>query len=93
VIEMFGPPIFAFSFWWLFPLFMMGLCFLFMRGRICSMGCGIGPRFHRRSHTGRDSAPDATEEYYSELASKLEKRIEALETIIMDYEKKDRHPE
>lgn len=36
-----------------------------------------------------DSGQEAkgTEEHYSELASKLEKRIETLEAIIMDYKK------
>ena len=85
---MFGPPIFAFSFWWLFPLLMIAVCFFFMRGRICSMGCGSGPRFHKRGPADADAQPDPAE-YYAELASKLEKRIEALETIMMGYGKKD----
>ncbi|NIM96593.1 MAG: SHOCT domain-containing protein [candidate division Zixibacteria bacterium] len=32
------------SYWWIFPLVMMALCFLMMRGRMGSMMCGFGSR-------------------------------------------------
>jgi len=43
-------------YWWLFPLLMMALCFLVMRGRGCSMMCGFGPRAGDRRETGRPGA-------------------------------------
>jgi uncharacterized membrane protein len=38
---MFGWEISSFSYWWIFPLVMIGLCFFMMRGKGCSM-CGFG---------------------------------------------------
>lgn len=85
---MYGPPIHFFPFWWLFPLFMMVLCFFFMRGRVCPMKRVIGPR-PPMGETMGSSATSATEAHYSEVATKLEKRIEALEAIILEYERKN----
>lgn len=34
-----GSEFYGFSFWWIFPLVMIVLCFLMMRGR---MGCMMG---------------------------------------------------
>ena len=33
-----------FSYWWLFPLAMIALCFFMMRGRKGQMMCGFGTR-------------------------------------------------
>ena len=33
-----------YSFWWIFPVLMMILCFFMMRGRWGSMMCGFGTR-------------------------------------------------
>jgi hypothetical protein len=39
-----GSEFYNFPYWWLFPLAMIILCFLVMRGRWGSMMCGFGPR-------------------------------------------------
>jgi len=39
-----GSEFFNFPYWWLFPLVMIILCFLMMRGRRGSMMCGFGSR-------------------------------------------------
>jgi putative membrane protein len=41
---MYGSEFYNFPYWWLFPLVMIILCFLVMRGRWGSMMCGIGSR-------------------------------------------------
>ncbi len=49
-----------FSYWWIFPLVMMVLCFFMVRGRNGSMMCGFGSgcgndwRQSRSSHTALD---------------------------------------
>ena len=39
-----GSEFCDFSYWWIFPLVMMILCLLVMRGRRGSMICGFGSR-------------------------------------------------
>ena len=39
---MYAAEVSNFSLWWLFPLVMIVLCFLMMRGRKGSMMCGFG---------------------------------------------------
>ena len=39
---MYGSEFYNFQYWWLFPLVMIILCFLVMRGRKGSMMCGFG---------------------------------------------------
>jgi uncharacterized membrane protein len=41
---MYAAEVSNFSLWWLFPLVMIVLCFLMMRGRKGSMMCGFGSR-------------------------------------------------
>lgn len=41
---MFGSEISDSSFWWIFPLVMIALCFFMMRGRKGSMMCGFGSK-------------------------------------------------
>ena len=36
--------VFNSSFWWIFPLVMIAVCFFMMRGRKGSLMCGFGPR-------------------------------------------------
>jgi putative membrane protein len=62
---MFGSEIFDGSLWWIFPLLMIVLCFLMMRGRIGSM-CGFG-RHDSDSHTtnSSDSAQDILDRRYA----------------------------
>ena len=38
-----GSEICSVSFWWMFPVLMIFLCFFMMRGRRGSMMCGFGP--------------------------------------------------
>lgn len=51
--------------WWIFPVVMMVLCFLMMRGRSGSMMCGFGPRDDSRSIQKRDSAIDILDKRYA----------------------------
>lgn len=47
-----------YEFWWIFPIVMVILCFLMMRGRTGSMMCGFGShddsRFTERSDTAKE---------------------------------------
>ena len=55
------------SFWWIFPIVMMFLCFFMMRRRYGSMMCGCGPRmFNRQRKEGPDSARDILDRRYAE---------------------------
>lgn len=45
---MYGSEFYNFQYWWLFPLVMIILCFLVMRGRKGSMMCGFGS--HRKDN-------------------------------------------
>ena len=44
-----GSEFCDFSFWWIFPVVMIALCFFMMRGRRRGSICGFGPR-----HKGPD---------------------------------------
>jgi uncharacterized membrane protein len=44
VIHMSGSEFYNFPYWWIFPLVMIVLCFLVMRGQRGSMMCGFGFR-------------------------------------------------
>jgi uncharacterized membrane protein len=63
---MFGSEIFNFSLWWLFPLAMIALCFLMMRGRKGSMMCGFGSS-DKDSHriNASDSARDILDKRFA----------------------------
>jgi uncharacterized membrane protein len=55
-----------FSFWWIFPVLMIILCFIMMRRRTGSMMCGFGPRStdsHRLSAS--DSAMEILDKRYA----------------------------
>jgi len=63
---MFGAEVFDFSLWWIFPLVMIVLCFIMMRGCRSSMMCGFGPWSRGRDRTGGgDSAKRILEERYA----------------------------
>lgn len=53
------------SFWWIFPLVMIVLCFLMMRGGRGPMMCGFGSRWGDSGRESpRDSARDTLEKRY-----------------------------
>ena len=55
-----------FSYWWIFPIIMMALCFFMMRSRRWPMMCGFGPRNIDNHQTGRsDSALEILDKRYA----------------------------
>ena len=63
---MYAAEVSNFSLWWLFPLVMIVLCFLMMRGRKGSMMCGFGT-VNEDSHRTEvsDSAKDILDKRYA----------------------------
>ena len=54
------------SFWWIFPLVMIALCFFMMRGRKGSLMCGFGSKNEDNSQMGdSDSALDILDKRYA----------------------------
>ena len=63
---MYGSEFANFSYWWLFPILMMALCFLIMRGRRRSMMCGFGSRdIDNEKNSVNDSALDIVKQRYA----------------------------
>ena len=63
---MFGSELTCNSYWWIFPIFMMILCFFMMRGRRWSMMCGFGRRDIVNNQTrGPDSAIEILNKRYA----------------------------
>jgi len=63
---MYAAEVFNFSLWWLFPLLMIALCFLMMRGRKGSMMCGLGSTEEDSRRTNiSDSARDILDKRYA----------------------------
>jgi len=63
---MFGSESFYCSFWWIFPIFMIALCFFMMKGRKGSIMCGFGS--HRtgiKKMSTSDSAFDILDKRYA----------------------------
>ena len=76
-----GSEFCGFSFWWIFPVVMIALCFFMMRGRRSGSICGFGPR--HKGHNlinASDSPMDILDKRYalgemSEEEYKNRKRI------------------
>ena len=62
---MFGSELTCNSYWWIFPIVMMVLCFLVMRGRRWPMRCGFGFRDIDRQSGTSDSALDILDRRYA----------------------------
>ncbi len=63
---MFGSEFCNFSFWWIFPLVMIGLCFFMMRRRGGSMMCGFDSK-NKDTHpiSDTDSPLDILDKRYA----------------------------
>jgi uncharacterized membrane protein len=75
-----GSEFYNFPYWWLFPLVMIILCFLVMRGRWGSMMCGFGSR-------GTDNHKSSDSNSTIEI---LDKRYALGEIDKKEYEEKKR---
>jgi putative membrane protein len=62
---MFGSEFCDFSFWWIFPVVMIALCFFMMRGRRGSMMCGFGSRDPNRHISDSDSPMEILEKRFA----------------------------
>ena len=62
---MFGSELTCNSYWWIFAIVMMVLCFLVMRGRRWPMRCGFGFRDTDRQSGTSDSALDILDRRYA----------------------------
>lgn len=63
---MFGYESCDFTFWWIFPVIMMVLCFFMMRGRRGSMMCGHGSEKEIRDGKDSDSAQEILRKRYAQ---------------------------
>jgi len=62
---MFGSEMGSFAYWWIFPLIMIGLCLIMMRGKRGSM-CGFGSHGTRGRSLGfSESARDVLDKRYA----------------------------
>ena len=62
---MYDPNFCDFSYGWIFPLLMMVLCFLFIRGRRWPMSCGFGFRDIDSKSGASNSALDILDRRYA----------------------------
>ena len=75
---MFGAELSDFSLWWLFPILIMILCFLMMRGKKGSMMCGFGSRNKYKNQSSNSGS----------AMEILDKRFALGEIDEAEYEKK-----
>ena len=79
---MYGSELSNFSFWWIFPILMMVLCFLLRRGRRGSILCGFGSRGIDSQQTRvSDSALDILDKRYASGEINKEEYEEKKRTI------------
>ena len=62
---MFGTELCNFSYWWIFPVIMIALCFFMMRGRKGARMCGFGSRDLNRCISASDSAEEILEKRFA----------------------------
>ena len=83
---MFGTEFCNFSFWWLIPVAMIGLCFFMMRGRKGSMICGFGPQNNDSHHINPSDSPmDILDKRYA--AGKIDEKEYEKKKIILTWDK------
>ena len=76
-----------FSYWWIFPIVMMVLCFLMMRGRRWPMVCGFGSRDIDNHQTGvSNSALDIPDKRYASGEINKEEYEEVKRTLTQSAE-------
>ena len=83
----FGAGFYNFSFWWLFPGLMMGLCLLFMvRGRKGNGMCCFGPR-RKKSQvvSSSDSAMEILDKQYA--TGQIDEKEYEKKKIILTWDK------
>jgi len=80
VVHMYCSEFTNFSYWWIFPILMMVLCFLMMRGRRRPMMYGFGSR---DVENGKDRVTDSALDI-------LNKRYASGEINKKEYEEKKR---
>lgn len=86
---MFGQEFCTFSFWWIFPIIMMVLCFFMMRGRRGPMMCGFFPRATNYPQSkSSESAEDILDKRYAAGDIEKEEYEEKKRTIIKSVESK-----
>jgi uncharacterized membrane protein len=87
---MYGSELCTFSFWWIFPVVMMVLCFFMMRGRWGSRMCGFGSRRGEGYRAGReDSAMDILDRRYASGDIDSAEFEERRRTLAVQAEPKD----
>ena len=79
-----GSEFCGFSFWWIFPVVMIALCFFMMRGRRGGSICGFGSHHKKHNLTNISDSPinildkryalgEMSEEEYKEKKSILDR--------------------
>lgn len=81
---MFGSELCNFSFWWIFPVVMIALCFYMMRGRKGSMMCGFGSRDPNRHISASDSPMEILEKRFA-LGELDQKEYEEKKNLLTDH--------
>jgi len=63
---MYCSEFFNSSWWWIWPVLMIAMCYFMMRGRRGSMMCGFGPHYKKRPNINiSDSAAEILDKRYA----------------------------